>query len=182
MEIDTQRNRVRATASGATALVDSAALRACSEEERRAAAAESLRCEPSELAVFELTRSLTAYERRRAAVSALRRVREIRDVRVVDERGVVRLALQDPVVDARDGRRGRKRAFARQSKTRPTSATSDARCRRFTCCAAAESPHSKDYPAPSKARRSRPKRPRDARPTSASRSSSSRAKPSLAAG
>lgn len=98
IEIDTQRNRVRATASGATALVDSEAFPACSEEERRAAAAESLRCEPSELAVFKLTSSLTAYERRRATAGALRRAREIRDVRVVDERGVVRLALQDPVV------------------------------------------------------------------------------------
>ena len=68
---------------------------------------ESMRCEPSELAAFELTRSLTAYERRRVAVSALRRVREIRDVRVVDERGVVRLALHDPIVTLVDGRRDR---------------------------------------------------------------------------
>ncbi|MGB8910478.1 MAG: hydantoinase/oxoprolinase family protein, partial [Candidatus Cybelea sp.] len=98
IEIDTQRNRVRATASGATALVDSAALPTCSEDERRAAAAESMRCEPSQLAAFELTRPLTAYKRCRPAVSALRRVREICDVRVVDERGVVRLALQDPAV------------------------------------------------------------------------------------
>lgn len=98
IEIDPQRNRVRATASGATALVDSAALPASSEDERRRAAADSMRCEPSELAAFELTRSWMAYERRRAAVSALRRAREIRDLRVVDERGVVRLALRDPVV------------------------------------------------------------------------------------
>jgi N-methylhydantoinase A len=98
VEIDTQRNRIRATASGATALVDSASLPACSEDERRVAASTSMRCEPRELEAIELTCSLTAYERRRNVAGGFRRAREVRDVRVVDERGVVRLSLQDPVL------------------------------------------------------------------------------------
>ena len=96
VEIDTQRNRVRATASGATALAESAVFQACGEAERRAAAADSLRCDAAELESIELTASLTAYQRRTMAVGGLRRGREGRDVRIVDERGVVRLALRDP--------------------------------------------------------------------------------------
>jgi N-methylhydantoinase A len=83
IEIDPQRNRVRATASGATALVESAALAILGEDERRAAAAESLRCDPAELEAVELTPRLSGYRRGR-------------DVRVVDDRGAVRLALRDP--------------------------------------------------------------------------------------
>ena len=45
VEIDPQRNRVRATASGATALVESAAGAAYGPDERRATAAQSLRCD-----------------------------------------------------------------------------------------------------------------------------------------
>ncbi|MGA8575000.1 MAG: hypothetical protein WB609_04835, partial [Candidatus Cybelea sp.] len=98
VEIDTQRNRVRATASGATALVESAALLASTETQRRAAAAESMRCAPDELDRVELTASLAGYRRRRSATTALRRRREICDLRVVDERSAVRLALRDPDV------------------------------------------------------------------------------------
>jgi N-methylhydantoinase A/oxoprolinase/acetone carboxylase beta subunit len=79
VEIDTQRNKVRATASGATSLVESAVSQICSEEERRAAAGESLRCELAELEAIELTPQLTGYRRRG-------------DLRVVDERGAIRLA------------------------------------------------------------------------------------------
>jgi N-methylhydantoinase A len=85
IEIDTQRNRVRATASGATALAESAAAVASSEAEQRAAAAQSLECDPDELERIELTSALCAY-------------RCGRGVRVVDERGVVRLALRDPTL------------------------------------------------------------------------------------
>jgi N-methylhydantoinase A/oxoprolinase/acetone carboxylase beta subunit len=98
VEIDPQRNKVRATASGATALAESATHAVCSEAERRVAAAESLRCDEGELEAIELTRSLTAYTRRTQRVVPLRRVRERRDVRVVDERGAVRLAVRDPRV------------------------------------------------------------------------------------
>ena len=95
VEIDTQRNRVTATASGATALVESAADTACDVSERRAAAASSLNCEPEGLDERAVTPSLTAFERRRSVASAFGRTRELRDLRVVDERGVVRLALRD---------------------------------------------------------------------------------------
>ncbi len=95
VEIDAQRNRVRATAAGATALVDAAAAAASDEEGRRAAAARSLRCDPGELARFELTAALVAYEHHAKVPSRLGRAREVRDVRIVDERGVVRLALRD---------------------------------------------------------------------------------------
>ncbi len=98
IEIDTQRNRVRATASGATALVESAATLATTEDERRVAAADSMRCTSGELERVELTPSLSGYCRRRVESAALRRRREIGDLRVVDERGVVRLALRDPVL------------------------------------------------------------------------------------
>jgi N-methylhydantoinase A len=85
VEIDTQRSRVRATASGATALVDSSALPPCSEDERRAAAAQSLHCDAHAVEALDLTESLRGYRRGR-------------DLRVLDERGIVRLALRDPVV------------------------------------------------------------------------------------
>jgi N-methylhydantoinase A len=85
IEIDTQRNKVTATASGATALVEAAAGDACSEQDRRAIAAESFACDAAELDGIELTTALSAYERRR-------------DLRVIDERGVVRLTLRDYVL------------------------------------------------------------------------------------
>jgi N-methylhydantoinase A len=86
VEIDTQLNRVRATASGASALVESSVVETCSEQERRAAAASSLRCDATELDAIELTDSLTAY------------VGAAQDVRILDERGVVRLSLRGPVL------------------------------------------------------------------------------------
>lgn len=82
IEIDTQRNKVCATASGATALVEAAAGDACSESDRRAIAAQSFACAAGELDPVELTSALSGYQRRR-------------DLRVVDERGIVRLALRD---------------------------------------------------------------------------------------
>ncbi|MBV8491360.1 MAG: hydantoinase/oxoprolinase [Candidatus Eremiobacteraeota bacterium] len=82
VDIDAQRNRVRATASGATALAESSLAGDCSEEERAGAAAHSLTCAPSELERTPLTSSLASYRRGR-------------DARIVDERGVVRLALRD---------------------------------------------------------------------------------------
>ena len=81
IEIDTQRNKVTATASGATALVEADADE-CSESERVAIAAQSFACTAAELRAIELTDASSGYERRR-------------DLRVVDEHGVVRLALRD---------------------------------------------------------------------------------------
>ncbi|HTA38196.1 MAG TPA: hydantoinase/oxoprolinase family protein, partial [Candidatus Acidoferrales bacterium] len=86
VEIDSQRNLVRATASGATEIAESAALPAAPEEERRASAARSMRCEPDDLRAVELTERLYGYERSS-------------DMRVVDERGVVRLALRDAAIE-----------------------------------------------------------------------------------
>ena len=85
VEIDSQRNLVRATASGATEIAESAALPVATESERRAAAARSMRCEPGEMREVALTDRLYGYER-------------FPDVRVVDERGVVRLALRDAAI------------------------------------------------------------------------------------
>jgi N-methylhydantoinase A len=96
VEIDARRNRVRATASGATALAESAGRVACTETQRRMAAARSLRCDPEKLEAVELTRLLTGYRHCAERTAPLRRTREVCDLRVVDERGVVRLALRDP--------------------------------------------------------------------------------------
>ncbi len=82
VEIDVQRNRVRATASGATALVEGGAGEATSEGDSRSVAARSLRTQPEALERVPLTPLLTSYTRDR-------------DVRVLDERGVIRLALRD---------------------------------------------------------------------------------------
>ncbi|HVA29019.1 MAG TPA: hydantoinase/oxoprolinase family protein [Candidatus Baltobacteraceae bacterium] len=82
IEIDAQRNRVRATASGATAMAESSAAAVASEDERCAAAARSMRVEAS--APHEVGRT-----------AAMRLYRAGRDIRVVDERAVVRLALRD---------------------------------------------------------------------------------------
>ncbi|MDQ2991792.1 MAG: hydantoinase/oxoprolinase [Candidatus Eremiobacteraeota bacterium] len=81
VEIDTQRNRVRATASGATAMVEAAAHGVRDEDARRTAAARSLRVDGD---------SVT----RIASAGALDVFASGRDVRVVDDRGVVRLGLR----------------------------------------------------------------------------------------
>jgi hypothetical protein len=98
VEIDAQRNRVRAIASGATALADTLAGDVCDEPTRRIAAARSLRCEPSELDRVELTPALVAYRYRLRSARAFGRPRETVDMRIVDERGVIRLALRDAEV------------------------------------------------------------------------------------
>jgi hypothetical protein len=95
VEIDARRSKVIATASGATALVEAAAGETCSEDDRRAIAAQSLGCEPGMLERVELTGELSGYELRTRTSGALRRQREIRKLRVVDERGVVRVSATD---------------------------------------------------------------------------------------
>lgn len=87
IEIDTQRNRVRATASGATALVEAAGRGRQSETEQRASAARAMNVTPDRLTRHELTPVLTAYCFER-------------DARIVDERGIVRLALRDATLHA----------------------------------------------------------------------------------
>ncbi len=99
VEIDPQRSRVTAAASGATALVESAASGgAASEDERRLAAAQSLECDPAQLERLELTHALSGFARTVAERGRFGRTRAVRDVRMVDERGVVRLALRDPAL------------------------------------------------------------------------------------
>jgi N-methylhydantoinase A/oxoprolinase/acetone carboxylase beta subunit len=95
IEIDPQRNKVRATASGATALVEAAAGEACSESDRRAIAAQSLACDAGDIEPVELTSALSGYQYRTEVAGAFRRRFELRRLRIVDERGVVRLALTD---------------------------------------------------------------------------------------
>jgi N-methylhydantoinase A len=82
VEIDAQSNRVRATASGATVLADTAGGSALESEERRQIAARMLACESEALACLTCTPLLDAFVCDR-------------DLRVLDERGVARLALRD---------------------------------------------------------------------------------------
>ena len=98
VEIDPRRNRIRAVASGATALVEAAVAGVCDESERRASAARSLRCDPGELERIDLTPVLVAYLRRHRLPRSFGRPREIVDVRLVDECGVVILALRDAAI------------------------------------------------------------------------------------
>lgn len=85
IEIDTQRNLVRATASGASALSEDALKAVRSPEEQGAIAAALLRCETGELARTELTPFLTVFSSRK-------------NLRVLDATGVARLAVRDGLV------------------------------------------------------------------------------------
>ena len=81
MEVDTARNRVRATASGATALVEGAQQAAhATENEQIGAAAAHLRARADALRVVARTNALVA-------------IASPRETAVVDARGVVRLVL-----------------------------------------------------------------------------------------
>jgi N-methylhydantoinase A/oxoprolinase/acetone carboxylase beta subunit len=90
VEIDVQRNRVRATASGATAMAESSAGAVLEESARRAIAAKSLRALPENVTIAAATELLTIFAAGRA-------------VRVLDERGVVRLGLAQARVLATTG-------------------------------------------------------------------------------
>jgi N-methylhydantoinase A/oxoprolinase/acetone carboxylase beta subunit len=86
VEIDAQRSRVRATASGATSLSDSGASAVADKDAALTAAARSLSCDSRELESIELTPMLTAYKHRGR-------------FRIADDRGVVRLALPAAEID-----------------------------------------------------------------------------------
>lgn len=98
VEIDTQRNLVRATASGASELAESAAHRVESLEELHAQAARLMRAEPAAVRCVAQTGALFTYERVREIRGRLGRRHTIRDVRVLDRTGVGRLALRDALV------------------------------------------------------------------------------------
>ncbi len=87
VEIDTQTNRVRATAAGATAMAEAAGHGRVSEEERLQAAARTMGTSPENIRRIACTPLLDAYVRGR-------------DLRIVDERGVSRLALRDAHLSA----------------------------------------------------------------------------------
>lgn len=94
VEIDTQRNKVYAAATGAAALIEGATARRCGKSERRAIAAQSLRCEPHEVERIALTPALDGYERNAALAGPLKRTSIVPQLRVVDERGEIRVAVQ----------------------------------------------------------------------------------------
>lgn len=98
IEIDTQRNLVRATASGASELAESAAHRVEDEETLARSAAALLRAQPAEVRRVAATDALVVFERTRALRGRFGRARSVRDVRVLDRTGVGRLALRDAVV------------------------------------------------------------------------------------
>lgn len=98
VEIDAQRNLVRATASGASELAESAAHRVESDDDLRAYAARLMRGAPEEVALAARTDALFVYERERISRARFGRTRSIRDLRVLDRTGVGRLALRDAFI------------------------------------------------------------------------------------
>jgi hypothetical protein len=97
VEIDPQRNLVRATASGASELAESAAHRMETPEELQAQAARLMRGTAAEVRCVAQTDGLHLYEYAHTLHSRFRR-RNVRDLRVLDKTGVGRLALRDAFV------------------------------------------------------------------------------------
>ena len=97
VEIDTQRNLVRATASGATEIAESAAHRVQDEGELLASAARLMRADAGVTRVAA-TDALAVFQRERSVTSRMRRKKIVRDLRVLDRTGVGRLALRDAIV------------------------------------------------------------------------------------
>jgi len=98
VEIDTQRNLVRATASGASELAESAARAAEDDETLVRMAAALLHAEPADLERVAQTDALVVFERERVVRRRFGRSQQRRDLRVVDRTGVGRLALRDAYV------------------------------------------------------------------------------------
>ena len=93
VEIDTQRNLVRATASGASEIAESASHRVQTEDELRVSAAHLLRARTAEVRRLAATDGIVVFERSRRLG---RRV--TRDIRVLDRTGVGRLSLRNALV------------------------------------------------------------------------------------
>jgi hypothetical protein len=93
VEIDAQRNLVRATASGATEIAESASHAVQSDDELTLSAARLLRANPVGIRRVAQTAGLIVFERCRS-----RGRRTVRDLRVLDRTGVGRLALRDALV------------------------------------------------------------------------------------
>ena len=93
IEIDAQRNLVRATASGAGALAGQGERRALSQAEMRDAAARVLRCDAEALRSLQVTAELTVFtHEHRVGKGAFS------EVRVLDRTGVARAGLRNAVV------------------------------------------------------------------------------------
>ena len=98
VEIDPQRNLVRATATGATEMSETAAHGVRSAAERIRIAARLMRVEPPSVRIAGETPLLTVYEAQRPVKTRFGRHATLRDLRVLDERGVARLSLRDAAV------------------------------------------------------------------------------------
>lgn len=98
IEIDPQRNIVRATASGATELAQSSSQRVLDARELRAIAARLLRDEVECVRAIAQTAGLSVFERERKRRGRFGQPVATRDLRVLDRMGVGRLALRDAAV------------------------------------------------------------------------------------
>ncbi len=95
IDIDIQRNLVRATASGATALVEGSLNGALTDQQQRAAAAIMLSCGTGEVQRIEGTGPLTMYALTRLHHNRFGFKRITRELRVLDLNGVARIGLRD---------------------------------------------------------------------------------------
>ncbi|GAC1499723.1 MAG: hypothetical protein NVS1B14_03350 [Vulcanimicrobiaceae bacterium] len=102
IEIDAQRNLVRATASGASALAQSSSLGNRSAEEQLQIAAALMRSEPAAVRRIELTDGLSAFTAERRVPQRFGRARAVRELRILDRTGVARAALRDANVTRSD--------------------------------------------------------------------------------
>ena len=98
IEIDAQRNLVRATASGAAELAQTSARETVEEGELHAIAAKLLRRDGQTVRRVAQTSALAVFEATRMQNGPLGRRRAVRDLRVLDRTGVGRLSLRDAQV------------------------------------------------------------------------------------
>nr|MDQ6931304.1 hydantoinase/oxoprolinase [Candidatus Eremiobacteraeota bacterium] len=98
IEIDTQRNVVRASASGASALSQKSAKTMQTPQEQAAVAAALMRCNAQDLQRVELTAALTSFACERSLPGPFGSRRVVRDLRVLDRTGVARIAVRDATV------------------------------------------------------------------------------------
>ncbi|MDQ2873120.1 MAG: hydantoinase/oxoprolinase [Candidatus Eremiobacteraeota bacterium] len=98
VEIDPQRNRVRATASGASELAENAAHGTRSADELLTIATRVLRAQPGEVRLVAGTGSLAVFERRGSVPARFGRAKTCSDLRILDATGVARLALRDALL------------------------------------------------------------------------------------
>ncbi|MDP9110499.1 MAG: hydantoinase/oxoprolinase family protein, partial [Candidatus Eremiobacteraeota bacterium] len=98
VEIDPQRNLVRATASGSSELAQTSARGVLDPDELAAVAGRMLRIPISEIVREEATGALTIFVRQRVSRGRFGRVQTVRDTRVLDSAGIARLGLLDPQI------------------------------------------------------------------------------------